>query len=623
MNISADNAIKHFFSSPSFKMIYIEAVANALDAQASVISIDIDLSSFSHPESLQITISDNGSGFNDTNYERFSKLMESADNQHKGLGRIIYLKYFESVEIESVYERKNKRFFIFKDNIENHKVEKNIFSDADNYSKLNFKNFIGSTLNSYDDIVPNKIKSILLETFSPLLYHYKEIGKNFKITISLNNVKDENPDKGFYNGSVYLDLNDLPAYNLKEFNITELDMFDKKWKLLYYVKTNALRDTFSTYLCIDRRAIPFKIAADPQLPVKTEAVFLLSSDYLNSKTDDSRQIINLSDNDKAIISNYYVDEVIEILDSTVPDIKQKNEEIKESIQNIYPHLLGFFKNKVVGIINKNRIISEAQEAFNREEKEILESQNLSDEQYNKSLDFASRTLAHYILYRNKIIQKLKHLVNNNKTEKSIHNLILPMKSIFSNADISNSFFNNNAWILDDKFMTYQYSLSDQKLDKLLDNLKLPNETCDNLRPDIALIFSDDIASSDHSIDVIIIELKRGGANYLECATVVEQIRQRARNLADLYPNKIRRIWFFGIIPFDDDMLLKMKEDEWQPLYSKGQSYYKEFKIANKNNPDTFIYLPVTLLSFDSICLDAEARNSTFLNVLKESIKKTC
>src|SRR3954451_15040205 len=70
-------------------------------------------------------ITDNGIGFNEANYDSF----ETSDSIHKqalggkGVGRFLWLKAFEGVEIESVYaanEQRMKRRFAFntKDGIE-------------------------------------------------------------------------------------------------------------------------------------------------------------------------------------------------------------------------------------------------------------------------------------------------------------------------------------------------------------------------------------------------------------------------------------------------------------------------------------------------------------------------
>lgn len=95
MNIGIEEAIQHFFPNSSFDLIYSEALANALDAGARNISIEISLYSFAKPDTLEIIIKDDGIGFTEKNFSKFAELLKRSDSSHKGLGRLIYLKYFE------------------------------------------------------------------------------------------------------------------------------------------------------------------------------------------------------------------------------------------------------------------------------------------------------------------------------------------------------------------------------------------------------------------------------------------------------------------------------------------------------------------------------------------------
>ena len=65
MDIETSNAIKLFFPNPSLVQVFFESVANSLDAGASQIAIKLEIQSFTAPETLKITITDNGNGFTD------------------------------------------------------------------------------------------------------------------------------------------------------------------------------------------------------------------------------------------------------------------------------------------------------------------------------------------------------------------------------------------------------------------------------------------------------------------------------------------------------------------------------------------------------------------------------
>ena len=53
MDIETSGAIRLFFPNPSLTLVYFEALANALDAGATEISIDIDVQAFDKPDTLK------------------------------------------------------------------------------------------------------------------------------------------------------------------------------------------------------------------------------------------------------------------------------------------------------------------------------------------------------------------------------------------------------------------------------------------------------------------------------------------------------------------------------------------------------------------------------------------
>ncbi len=60
MKVKLRQAVKLFFSKSSLEMVYLEAVANAFDAGATEINIRIRIAAVNQPDTLRISISDNG-----------------------------------------------------------------------------------------------------------------------------------------------------------------------------------------------------------------------------------------------------------------------------------------------------------------------------------------------------------------------------------------------------------------------------------------------------------------------------------------------------------------------------------------------------------------------------------
>lgn len=184
MDIETSNAIKLFFPNPSLVQVFFEAVANALDAGASDIVIAIKIRGFTAPDTLQISITDNGNGFSDESFERFERLLKPQDSYHKGLGRLVFLNYFSRVSIESVWGS-NRRTFVFSEAFhgENHLEELN--SKQPNVTTLVFNNFIGERIKSYDDLKPGSLKERIIEQFLPALHDRRRNQKAFSIKIDL------------------------------------------------------------------------------------------------------------------------------------------------------------------------------------------------------------------------------------------------------------------------------------------------------------------------------------------------------------------------------------------------------------------------------------------------------
>ena len=85
------------------------------------------------------------------------------------------------------------------------------------------------------------------------------------------------------------------------------------------------------------------------------------------------------------------------------------------------------------------------------------------------------------------------------------------------------------------------------------------------------------------------------------------------------------MWFFGIVDIDPELRLSL-EEEWIPLYSKGDVFYKEDELFPANRKmeklkSTKVPVSMTVMSFDAMWKDAEARNNNFLDLFKKSIEE--
>src|SRR5688572_21016674 len=86
MDIETKNAVELFFPNPAFYLIYFDAIAASVDAGATDVTLFIESDASAKPQTLRLTISDNGAGFTDDSFARFERLLKPQDQYHKGLG---------------------------------------------------------------------------------------------------------------------------------------------------------------------------------------------------------------------------------------------------------------------------------------------------------------------------------------------------------------------------------------------------------------------------------------------------------------------------------------------------------------------------------------------------------
>jgi hypothetical protein len=220
------------------------------------------------------------------------------------------------------------------------------------------------------------------------------------------------------------------------------------------------------------------------------------------------------------------------------------------------------------------------------------------------------------------LHKLRN-VSKSDHENEIHGLLVPKGKVFHRNNQINDIFLNNAWVLDDKYMSYSKVLSDVEIERIYTEIGTQGSHQfsgrEAGRPDITVIFSRDPEEID-AVDVVIIELKKLDLSLHKKEEIISQLKQRARRLLEFYPGKIQRIWFYGIIDFDDELIASLLEDKYTPLFSEGTVYYKKQPIIISLRPQVSSDADIFLLSFETMLADAEIRNQTFLRLLMEGLK---
>jgi len=606
MKVKLTQAVKMFFGNSSLEMIYFEAIANALDADASEIEIKISAKALNQPETLQIVISDNGEGFTDERYKKFSKLFDVDESTHKGLGRLVYLCYFEDIKVSSYFDKTKNRTFDFSEGFEEEKFKLIEIGEKASGTSFNMTNYVLQKIAKGDYIHPKKIKQRILEEFYSRLFHLKKQGNSVKIKIE-STIEGKKTESQIVNA-------DIPEFTAIELS-SSINLIDK-FDLYYYIKEVDPQDSsLIAAISVDNRTVKVDLISNENMPLGYEMVFLLYSEFFVGKIDATRQNLTISPQELKDVQTIFRKEVVSIIESVIPTIKKRNKDVRVGLVNRYPHLSGYFDSENIGYVSRNEILKKAQDEFFKEQREILDATSLNDEQFEKSMELSSRALTEYILFRQLTIEKLKKSTDSD-SEAELHKLFASMRKDgrFEKKDSLDDLYRNNAWLLDDKYMTYETILSDREMGELIQVITDEEEISDENRPDIALIFSNN-PENKKPFDVVIVELKKRGISLEENMKVVTQLEKRARKLMKHFNNQIQRIWFYGIIEFSEEVEMQLA-GEYTEIYSSGKMYYRETNVAISLSPKITLPIGVFIWDLDAVINDADARNSAFLNLIK-------
>lgn len=542
MQVKLSQAVKMFFGNSSLEMVFFEAIANALDAEANEITISITAKALNQPETLQIEISDNGLGFTNERYNKFSKLFDVEESSHKGLGRLVYLCYFDDVKVISNYDKVKVREFDFNEGFKEDNFKSSIVPETKSGTVFKMTSYVLQRIAKNEYVSADYLKSRILQEFYSRLFHLKDNGQRVVININTN---IENHKK-----ELILLNSDIPKFKTVELE-SSVNLIDTFY-LHYSIKeVDPSESSLIAAVSVDNRTVKVDIVAEENIPTGYEMVFLLFSDYFNGKVDAARQNLTISKAELKDIQTIFRKKVASIIEENIPKIKKRNQETKNNLVNKYPHLSGYFDAENVGYIGRNEILKKAQDEFFKAQKELLEANSLTNEQFDKALEVSSRALTEYILFRQLTIDKLKKSTNDN-SEAELHKLFATTRKEgkFEKSNFVNDLYRNNSWLLDDKYMTYETVLSDREFGELITFITEDEVERNDDRIDIALVFSNN-PNNKKPFDIVIVELKKRGISLEENMKVVTQLEKRARKLMHYYDNQIQRIWYYGIIEFNE------------------------------------------------------------------------
>lgn len=507
-------------------------------------------------------IEDNGVGFDEKNFNAF----ETSDTTYKenkggkGVGRFLWLKAFDKVEVESIFREngkyKERRFeFIIKGNgIENlvtEEIEQKEITTA--VRLIGFK----------DDYSRNCIKNaekIALQIVDHCLIYF----------MSENCPKIKLHDEG-----QVIDLNRIYIKNVKkEEMISGFEIRKQKFQITHLKLASTTDSHHRIHYCANGRE------------VKTENLQNLMNDIDKELHDE--------DDNKFFYSGYvsgsYLDDRVNMerteFDISKEPLLDKNEvnwpEIREGVkESVNAHLESslhkFREEKFEHIINYVKNKAPRYRALIKHRKELIEDipAGLSDEKldlelhkrqgkleieikeqgqeilskdfasiddlpeflerYNKIIeevnDVGKTQLADYIVKRKLIIELFEKTLEFGNSEKykkedNIHRIIFPLRQVSDDIDYNE----HNLWMIDEKLSYHAYLASDKEL-RQMDIIKSESKQ----RPDI-IIFDCPFALVEDDPpfkSVVIIEFKKPGREgYGKDKNPIDQVYDYVRQVKD-------------------------------------------------------------------------------------------
>lgn len=491
-----------------------------------------------------IVIRDNGPGFTEANFQSFLKL----DSQYKadefgclGVGRLLWLKVFSTVEVNSVYSEGGKKFqrsFHFSAEKEVSEIVKREVEDGKSIStEIKLKNirwgFQNKRTVTFDDIAETIFRHFLLlyvmETVPKITVHDNEETREV-LTYYQRAYNGEKPDKSSFRICGH-----------------EFSLIQQKLKTRPTEKLPT-----AVYFCAGQRVVSPCKGIDPRvcnaLGAKNGAgepfmyVGLLQGDYLDANVSSTRkQIIfptvtpegeddglpfepiesQLLEKVNDLIRAYLKSEfealtagsnarLQRFVDDEAPEFKgfvnQFRDELfvtpNESNHNVYEYLhRRFFESERAQSKKVNDLISVDWSGQDAEGK--------IEEIERRIAPYASHDLVRFAAKRKfylEMLRKATQLKDDGKyqREAAVHSLIFPMQSDTAGSE---GMTKQNLWLIDDRLAFSHYIASDKRFSAI------PITDSESIqRMDLAALKLYAVGDSTRPGELSIIEFKRPGRN---------------------------------------------------------------------------------------------------------------
>lgn len=636
LTVNIGNFVKRLGNINFLQPLY-EAVVNSLDADATEISINTSRIKLHKNDKNEefingFTIIDNGEGFTDENISSFMDIFHEKRSEGKlGSGRFLYLKIFNNVNIKSLFENKTVLINL---SCNYDKIKPQIINEINEKRKtiveLTNLTAYGEKHREKYDIYKLRYE---LETYLlPKLYELKNKGKSFKISID---------------GNFIAEITDESIVNLEKqkFQVTYTDkdknFYQEDFSLLYHIEDNSLskkdkKAVINNFIVAHNRKVK-DFSEDigiNNLPNGVVSIMMVLSKYFDNNVNDERNSLNINNNTPteaapiplSEINKKLKQEVKSVLEKKLPNINDILENNKSDAIKEYPYLTKYIENVDLISADKNKIVKRAKQNFEKDIDnsfdrfaEVLKSKNITDDEYQKLKDefteLSARELGRYICYRQQIIKYFETLIKNNENyEDKIHDIFC------TKHNVDDKYTDVNLWLLDDKYMNYLNIYSDDKIQKIKDDLKInmPKVYGDNNEPDLIAFYNKDTKKKD----IVVIEFKGIGVKNKEKLVSYTEINNNSKYVARNFED-VNCIYSYVITSLNENLVkdfeqpyvkLLLTEHKYPILYWYDGDYTRD-KNGNIIPRHSFV------VDIETIVSDANNRNMLFLNLLKDKDTK--
>ncbi|HEJ2472902.1 TPA: ATP-binding protein [Vibrio cholerae] len=457
-------------------------------------SLDFDAKSL--PPILGFTITDNGCGFDETNFKSF----ETLDSDHKidkgcrGVGRLMWLKVFDLVEVEShfidVDSQLKKRVFRFNDKSGVHSENVQVATEQQSGTQIKLVGFD----ESYRKQVPTKGLTVANQLLEHVLWYFVRQG-------SAPNIQVEDAGEIF-------ELDSLLEEHMHESALLEtIKIRDYAFDLTHIKFRASVNKKHQLALCAANRLvkeesiqgkIPGLYGKISDASGEFTYTCYVSSGYLDDRVRSERTSFDIAENVEDMLNEVSFkdirDAVLERTKEYLQDVLTENvsagrKRVDDFINSHAPRYrpIAHYVAEEQLIVDpeksdkeielhlhaqwyevERQLVSEGHDIMQPQNEEHIEQYKERLSEYlQKAEDLKQSDLANYVSHRKVIIdllQKSIERLDDGKyaREDMIHELIMPMRKDSSEVLLDSC----NLWLIDERLAFHNYLASDKTLNAI-------------------------------------------------------------------------------------------------------------------------------------------------------------